>query len=297
MNRASTNDGSPLVSVIVATRNRPDTLPGCLRSILTQTYRNIEIVVVNDAGIDVQRIIDSLNDKGTIRYVEHPRRRGIAATRNTGIASARGMYIGYLDDDDLFYPEHLETLVNVLDRRVFRAAYTDAHRAHQKIVDGRRTVIKREVAYAHNFDVDHLLIRNFIPTLCILHEKSCLDEVGFFDESLPVLEDWDLWIRLSRKFAFCHVPKVTCEFAWKPDGGTLTSDRRALFRQTLEVIYGRTFELVREKPRVRRARKNYLRGMKILSFLSGVLGERSALFQVVQNALTDAYNWATRFRR
>jgi hypothetical protein len=176
-------------------------------------------------------------------------------------------------------------------------AYTDAHRGYQRTIDGRRTVTKRDVPYSFDFDRDHILVRNFIPTPCILHEKSCLDDVGIFNESLPVLEDWDLWIRLSRIHPFRHVRKVTCEFAWETDGGTLTSGRRAQFRQTVEVIYAKTFELVRENPHTLRARKNYLRGMKFLCFMSEFLGEQSASFQGIQNALTAAYNWADRFRR
>jgi glycosyltransferase involved in cell wall biosynthesis len=289
--------GSPLVSVIVATYNRPDRLYECLRSILGQTYPNIEIAVVNDAGIDVKGIIDSLNEKGTITYIEHPLNRGVAAARNTGIAAANGKYIAYLDDDDIYYPEHVESLVRVLEGSDCRVAYTDAARGHQRIIDGRRTVTKRDVPYSFDFDCDHILIRNFIPTPCILHEKSCLDDVGNFDESLSVLEDWDLWIRLSRKYPFRHERKVTCEFAWETDGGTLTSGKRALFRQTVEVIYTKTFGLVREHPHTLRARKNYLRGMKFLSFLSELLGERSASFQRIQNAMTAAYNWGNRIRR
>jgi glycosyltransferase involved in cell wall biosynthesis len=296
MMKIPTGTEFPLVSVIVATYNRPDRLYECLRSVLGQTYPKIEMVVVNDAGIDVKEIIESLNDNGNITYLEHPNNRGIAAARNTGVAASKGKFIAYLDDDDIYYPEHIESLVRVLESGDYRVAYTDAHRGHQKTIDGRRMVTKRDVPYSCDFDFNHLLIRNFIPTPCIVHEKSCLDDVGNFDESLPVLEDWDLWIRLSRIYPFRHVRKVTCEFAWETDGGTLTSGRRVLFRQTVEVIYAKTFELVREKPLVRRARKNYLRGMKILSFLSGLLGERSASFQWMQNALTAAYNWGNRFR-
>lgn len=297
MMKASTETEFPLVSIIVATYNRPETLPDCLRSILGQTYPNLEIVVVNDAGIDVSAIIKSLNAKGTIQYVEHPVNRGLAAARNTGIATAKGKYIAYLDDDDVYYPEHIETLVGALETCDYRVAYTDAYRGHQRTVDGRKIVSKRDLPYSYDFDFDHILTRNFIPVPCILHEKSCLEDVGNFDESLAVLEDWDLWIRLSRKHPFRHIRKVTCEFAWETDGGTMTSGKRALFRQTVEVIYAKTSEVARENPRVRKARANYLRGMKLLSFLSGLLGERSPFFRWIQNALTAAYNWGNRIRR
>lgn len=296
MTMAPTDSGSPLVTVIVATYNRPDALAACLRTILCQTYPHIEIALVNDAGPEVRGIVDSLNDKGNITYIRHPSNRGIAAARNTGIAAANGKYLAYLDDDDGYYPDHLERLVDALEHTEFKVAYTDAARRRHRNIDGRDMATTRDVPHSSDFDRDHLLVRNFIPTLCILHEKSCLDDAGRFDETLPVLEDWDLWIRLSKRYPFLHLRNVTCEFAWNPGGGTLTSDRRTLFRRTVEEIYARTERCVRDKPHVRRARRHYVRGMRFLSFLSGLLGERSASFQLIQDALTAAYRWGNRFR-
>lgn len=287
--------GFPLVSVVVATYNRPETLPDCLRSILNQTEANLEVIVVNDAGIDVEEIIDSLNHKGNILYTAHPKNRGIAAARNTGIGMARGKYIAYLDDDDIYYPEHIETLVGTLESGDYKVAYTDANRGYQRTIKGRQVVTRRDVPYSSEFDYDRILVRNFIPTLCILHEKSCLEDTGCFDESLPVLEDWDLWIRLSRKYPFRHVRKITCEFAWKMAGGTLTSSKRAMFWQTVEVIYAKHRAHAKEKPRVQKAQRNYLRGVKFLARMSRLLGERSPFFQLLQNTLTTAYNWQNRF--
>src|SRR3990172_13369562 len=79
----------PPVSVIVPTYNRPEMLAVCLRSILHQTYPNVEIIVVNDGGVDVKKIIDSLNQRNKITSLAHPSNRGMAAARNTGVAVAR----------------------------------------------------------------------------------------------------------------------------------------------------------------------------------------------------------------
>jgi O-antigen biosynthesis protein len=127
-----TGSEAPLVSVIVPTYNRPDMLAATLESILNQTYQRLEIIVVNDCGLEVENIAGWLNRQGNITYVRHACNRGLAAARNTGIKLARGKYLAYLDDDDLFYPDHLETLVTALEGSRFRVAYTDAHRAHQE---------------------------------------------------------------------------------------------------------------------------------------------------------------------
>src|ERR1035437_10187989 len=92
---------SPFVSVIVPTYNRPSLLDRALRSILGQTYRRFEILVVNDGGPDVTAVLDELQCGQALRYFVHPSNQGIAAARNTGMREARGKYIAYLDDDDI----------------------------------------------------------------------------------------------------------------------------------------------------------------------------------------------------
>ena len=280
----------PLVSVIVPTYNRPEMLAGCLRSILHQTYPNVEIIVVNDGGVDVKKIIDSLNQQNTITFLEHPANQGMAAARNTGIAVARGKYLAYLDDDDAYLPHHIETLVSFLENNDGKVAYTDAHRAHIKNINGRDTVQRRDLPYSIDFDSDRMLIQNYIPTLCVMHEKNCLDATGSFDEELTVLEDWDLWIRMSRRYPFAHVKKITCEFVWRTDGKTMSSGRRTEFWRTVDIIYRKYRHLTLDKPRVRESQRVYLRNVKIVSTLSRILGEQSAAFQWLLHVLTAAHN-------
>jgi len=282
--------GTPLVSVIVPTYNRPEMLADCLRSILHQTYPNVEIIVVNDGGVDVKKIIDSLNQQNKITSLAHPSNRGMAAARNTGVAVARGKYLAYLDDDDSYLPHHIETLVSFLENNDCKVAYTDAHRAHINTINGRDTVQRRDVPYSIDFDSDRMLIQNYIPTLCVMHEKNCLDTTGSFDEDLTVLEDWDLWIRMSRRYPFAHVKKITCEFVWRTDGKTMSSGRRTEFWRTVDIIYRKYRHLTQDKPRVRESQRAYLRNVKIVSCLSRILGEQSAVFQWLLHVLTAAHN-------
>jgi len=248
----------PLVSVIVPTYNRPDMLVATLQSILEQTYKNHEIIVVNDCGVDVADVVGWLNQQGNITYVRHDRNRGLAAARNTGLKLARGKYIAYLDDDDLFYPEHLETLVNCLETTDFSVAYTDAHRAHQGKEKGRYATTCRDLPYSHDFNADHLLVANQFPVLCLMHEKACLEKSGLFDESLTTHEDWDLWIRLSLHYPFIHIKKVTCEFSWRQDGSTMTSQKSADFLRTLEIIYAKYQKYLQDRPHLKAAQQVFL---------------------------------------
>lgn len=255
----SESSNCPLVSVIVPTYNRPTTLVETLRSILNQTYSNVEIIIVNDAGQDIEHVIAPLNTRNNIRYVRHDKNKGLAAARNSGIHSAVGKYISYLDDDDLFYPEHIETLVNFLENSDYKVAYTNAFRAHQVTTGPNQFIVsQRDIPYAFDFDLDRLLINNYIPVLCIMHEKSCIDNAGYFDENMTTHEDWDLWIRLSRYYPFAHINKATCEFAWKVDGTTMSSQRVADFHRTRKIIYDKSVDLVKDKPLVITERQRLL---------------------------------------
>ena len=231
------NESGVMVSVIVPTYNRPAMLAETLKSIFNQTYKNFEIIVINDAGIDVERKIRLLNKNNNIKYLKHAKNKGLAASRNTGIREARGKYIAYLDDDDIYYPDHLETLVNFLENSEYKVAYTDAYKVHQEKENGKYVVTKRDLPYSFDFNYDQILVENFIPILCLIHERSCLNQIGLFDEELSVLEDWDLLIRLSKKFKLFHLKKVTCEFVWKTDGTTMSSSMQHNFFETHKIIY------------------------------------------------------------
>ncbi len=253
----TTSEG-PLVSVIVPTYNRPDMLMATLESVLNQTYQPLEIIVVNDGGLEVENLAGWLNRQGNITYVKHDRNRGLAAARNTGIKLARGKYLAYLDDDDLFYPEHLETLVTALEGSGYRVAYTDAHRAHQVQEHGRYATVERDLPFSHDFHRDSLLVANQFPVLCLMHQKACLEEAGAFDESLTTHEDWDLWIRMALQEDFLHIKKITCEFSWREDGSTMTSSRSADFTRTMQIIYARYAPHLEGKPYVKEAQQKFL---------------------------------------
>jgi glycosyltransferase involved in cell wall biosynthesis/Flp pilus assembly protein TadD len=239
----------PLVSVIVPTFNRPQMLEASIKSIISQTMQDFEIIVVNDAGQDISSVLKRFKDK-RIKYLQHNQNKGLAAARNTGIKSATGKYITYLDDDDIYYPNHLEILVNYLESSNYKVAYTDAYRAHYERENSRYVLKTKDLPYSSDFDCDRILTGNFIPVLCFMHEKKCLDDVGLFDETLTSHEDWDLWIRMSRKYEFGHIKKVTAEFAWLMDGSTMTSGKQADMLRTLEIIYAKHADLVKDKPHI-----------------------------------------------
>ncbi|WP_293154193.1 MULTISPECIES: glycosyltransferase [unclassified Microcoleus] len=240
----------PLVSVIIPTKNRPEMLTQAIQSVLNQTFADLEIIVVNDGGVDVQLLISRLNTKSNIVYKKHDRALDRSAARNTGIRAARGKYIAYLDDDDIYYPNHIETLVKFLENGEYKIAYTDAVMAQQEKQNGEYVTVHRSIPYSLDFDKDKILVSNCTPNLCLMHEKSCLDEVGLFDETLSTHEDWDLIIRLSRKFDIAHIQETTCEFTQRNDGSNTSSHNRTDFTRTREIIFNKYYQYGEANPTI-----------------------------------------------
>jgi glycosyltransferase involved in cell wall biosynthesis len=253
--------GAPLVSVIIPTFNRPGQLEEALGSVLGQTLQDFEVIVVNDNGLDVEHVIDRLNGRRQIVYLRRTGRKGISHARNQGLRFARGKYIAHLDDDDVFYPDHLETLAGFLEKTGHKAAYADALRAEVKTEEGRE-VVQKTVAYSNDWDNDSILVSNLAPTLCFLHERALGLAAGEFDESLTTHEDWDYWIRLSRLCRPVHIKKVTCEFRVAGDGSSITSRSRDDFLRTAKIIYSRYRDYASDKEVVCRAREQVLRVLR-----------------------------------
>lgn len=254
--------GAPKVSVVVPTYQRPFRLAGTLESIASQTMKDFEVLVVSDGGVDTRFMVDRYRDRMCIRFFEHPANKGLSAARNTALRFARGKYIAYLDDDDIFYENHLKTLLQYLDTTGEKVVYSDAHCARE-VFNGREyEIVSRDVLYSNDWDNDLILTKNLVPVLCVMHEKACIPSTGFFDEQLSSHEDWDFWIRLSRNFKFNHLPEVTCEFRERLDASSMTGSRRADFLRTAQIIMDKNHVYVKGRPDLVTQQEKLLHGLR-----------------------------------
>jgi glycosyltransferase involved in cell wall biosynthesis len=212
---------NPLVSVIVRTKDRPKLLRKALHSIAAQTYRPLEVVLVNDGGCDLDAEgLKSILGDIFLNYQRLEKNTGRAHAGNVGIENAKGKYIGFLDDDDEYYPDHAATLVSFLEQLDYKVAYSDSYMVYkaydfktQGFVD-----ISEELLFSRDFDSDFLVFENYIPFMCLLFSKEILTEAGGIDEGLDLYEDWDLLIRLGEKYPFFHIKKVTARYnQWSSD--------------------------------------------------------------------------------
>ncbi len=203
----------PLVSVLIPTFNRPQYLSIAIASVLRQSYKNLEVVVVNDGGTDVSDLIESFNDPRLI-FINRKENHGKAFSLNEALGIANGKYVAYLDDDDLYYPNHIESLVNALENETdCQVAYTDLYKSYCRVLpDGKRQVLSKVVEISRDFDRFFMLHFNHVLHVCLMHRRDLIEKTGYYNEKLNILIDWDMTRRLVFFSDFHHVPKVTGEF-------------------------------------------------------------------------------------
>ncbi|MFV9654437.1 glycosyltransferase [Pseudomonas sp. NY15366] len=231
---------STLFSIILTTYNRPDLLQDALASVGSQTLRDFEVILVNDNGEPVEHLLAAYDFP--ITYIRQGRNQGLSAARNAGLALARGRYIVYLDDDDIYLPNHLAVLAEAFERHPDSVIYTGVEYVNEKLEDGQRIELGRGQPFKHEvFDRDRLFVQNYIPVNTWAHPRQMLASVGEFDTGLAAFEDWDMLLRLATRYPFVHVPTVTSEVHTRAPGAggdhMLGRERKnfpALYRELYE---------------------------------------------------------------
>jgi glycosyltransferase involved in cell wall biosynthesis len=206
---------NPLVSIIVRTKDRPVLLRRALQSVAAQTYRPIEVILVNDGGCDLNlEEIQGLLGDVSLHYKKLDKNKGRPHAGNVGIENSHGNYIGLLDDDDEYYPDHLMTLVSFLEQGSYKVAYTDANIAYLKFNPETMEIIsaERKLFSSKDFSYNEFIMDNYIPVNCLLFSREVFTYVKGFDESFDIYEDWDLLLRMAERYPFYHITKTTAEY-------------------------------------------------------------------------------------
>ena len=178
------------VSVVIPAYDAEATVGAAVSSALWQTYRDFEVVVVDDGSRDSTREIAS-SFPAPVRVVAQEN-AGVAAARNRGVAEAEGELIAFCDADDVFLPQHLEALAAVYDRHG-GIATSNCYWLFPGGIDAARTRYKGRFPSPERQRLG-ILEQNFVSTMS-LFPKTLIDEIGPFDTELLVAEDWDFWLR------------------------------------------------------------------------------------------------------
>lgn len=190
------------------TYNRADLVGRAIRSVLEQSYTNLTLHLVDDGSTDNTRKMVEPFTQDTRFYYHYQDNQGQSAARNKGIFDSPGELIAFLDSDNYWLPEKLESQLNFFRRfSGFDVIYSDGYSVDE---NDKRLPGKPVKRYSGNI-LPQLLVQNFVSNNTALVKKKCFLEMGGFDEELRIVEDYDLWLRFATRYKFLHHPqKVFC---------------------------------------------------------------------------------------
>ncbi len=220
----------PYFSVIIPTYNRADFITRTIESILTQSFADFEIIVVDDGSTDATEKIISTIDDIRLQYIKKTNAER-AAARNEGVAQAKGRYVTFLDSDDIAYPNHLSTAFDFLSvnhlPEVFHVGY-EIIRLDGSVLKkiDRLNKINKEIIQGNPLSCIGVFVREDVM------RKNLFNE----DRDLSGLEDWELWLRMgaSHKFLACH--DITAAMIQHDDRSVIDANLKKLLLRTERFI-------------------------------------------------------------
>lgn len=194
-----------MISVIIPTFNHSRFVSDAINSVLAQTYKNLEVIIVDDGSTDNTReVLKKYGSK--IKYI-YQNNKGLSAARNIGIKFSKGEFIAILDADDIWLSRKLELQMKMMEECT---SSTGVVSCGVYIIDEEGKIIKEFVRKNYlskiNF-FNELIIKNIVSGggSCALIRRVCFEKVGMFDENLKSAEDWDMWLRISKYFDIKYV--------------------------------------------------------------------------------------------
>ncbi|MGD0167535.1 MAG: glycosyltransferase [Gaiellaceae bacterium] len=224
---------NPRVSIVMPAFQAERTIAGAISSVLRQTYRELELVVVDDGSSDATAEVVRAH-RGPIRLV-HQENRGVAAARNRGISEATGELIAFCDADDFLFDKHIAALVATYERHDGRLATANSYWLLPGGIDASKKRYKGRFPAPARQRMS-ILEQNFVSTMSIF-PRGLVDEIGPFNEQKSRAEDWDFWLRAifaGYRVALQSVPLAL--YRWGDTG--LSADRDAMDAEVETILDG-----------------------------------------------------------
>jgi len=223
------NPQPPVVSVVMPTYNHAAFIGEAIRSVLAQTDGDFELIIVdNYSEDDTESIVRGFDDP-RIEYLKFSNNGIIAASRNAALKRARGRFIAFLDSDDTWTADKIETQLEYLKANPNAALVCGSlvtRWGHELF----NMAAEPSTAVLSGFSYDWLLDCNFIFCSSVMVRREVLDEVGLFDEEPGMVssEDWDLWLRIARRYRLTLLPKQSGSY--RIHASNVSADRRKIWR-------------------------------------------------------------------
>ena len=233
---------NPLVSVMITSYNQKDILPRAIDSVLSQTYKNLQIVIADDGSTDAsQDLINQYYQRfpDQIKPILSPKNQGIPKNKNMGFRACDGDFITYLDGDDFYYPEKIEREIKVFKLEPsFGVVFSNFAFVNQNCSTSKYW--KREDIFVPQGDIFiDVFSRNFPFWTLYRNElirKELLEKINYYDENLIAYEDWDSRIRLSKIAKIGYSDYVGAAYVDDPKGISKTEKRQRLLQEMRYVM-------------------------------------------------------------
>ncbi len=242
-------NSNPLVSIIIPCYNHAHYLPKALESVFIQQYPSIEIIVVDDGSVDNTKEVALSYPQ--VKYV-YQQNSGLSAARNTGIKNSSGEYLVFLDADDWLYPEAIQTNAEFLNKHTEIA-----------FVSGDYDFAKHDVVFKHGgyepVTANHyigFLQKNYIGMIATVMFRRWVFKEFLYDTSLKTCEDYDLYLRITRKYKVKHHSVKIAVYRFH--GSNMSGNLPAMLKGVLEVLKKQKKEL-----RTESEKKAYAKGIKL----------------------------------
>ncbi|MEX2414954.1 MAG: glycosyltransferase family 2 protein [Paenibacillaceae bacterium] len=247
----------PFISIIIPTYHRLGALAELLEALHRQTYKNFEVIIVNDGGPSVASVV-VLYPELQCTYKDLPDNKMHVHARNRGLELATGELIMLCDDDDLIVPEHIERMVAGLGDNDLVYADVEIVQYSTDEQSGSRKPISRQL-FAYDDEMEGMRkFSTFMSSGC-LYRRSIHDVIGYFDETIHHYWDWDFYLRVVERFRVRRVPVAGVLYAFSPSGGNMSGDLEdmRLYLDKLSAKHGlgwlptKNFFLLLEEPGVK----------------------------------------------
>ena len=205
----------PLISVLIRTHKRAAFLRQALTSVLNQTHRPIEVIVVEDGSNEGKAVCDEFAGRINVRYFRITPGQGRSVAGNRALHEACGEWMCFLDDDDVFFSDHLEVLLQTVRDGKLLGAFALSWRTTTQVIDASIPTY-RETSWDSLPDEPFSRVamwhHNFMPIQAVLFHRSLYERYGGFAEDMHQLEDWNLWTRYTMQDDFVQVRKTTSKY-------------------------------------------------------------------------------------
>lgn len=230
-----------MISIIIPTYNREKTIYRSVMSVLNQTYKDLEVVIIDDCSSDrTEEMIKALQKKDNrIRYYRLDKNSGACAARNIGIDLAKGEYIAFQDSDDEWLPQKLEVQMKKMLSNKACISFCKFKRFSSKGIEIFPNLTEGFISRRD------LLRESIISTQTILGKKECFENIRF-DPQMPRMQDYDIVIRLSEKYHFYFIDEVLLSMYLQNDSISMNWDKLRIALERISLKYGSVMKKYRD---------------------------------------------------